>query len=136
MLYLYDKSWDQIDMMSTAFKDQAEKFVFWRNVANRATYLRAFAFVWTSESWLRDIKGHQDQPINELPIVGEQLHVVGADALEAQKVVAWNIVRSSRDTQAILEPVKAESLNEQPGQIFFIMPVVTAMKSVHGYSAV
>lgn len=93
MLTLYDKNWNQIDFMSTAFSDQAEKFLFWRNVADRATYLKAFSLVWVSESWLRDLKGHQSQPIRDLPIVGEQLHVVGADASGSHEVVAWNIVR-------------------------------------------
>lgn len=135
MLYLYDKNWNQVDMMSTAFNDQAEKYLFWRNVANRATYLRAFALVWTSESWLRDIKGHQDQPIRELPIVGEQLHVIGADASESQKVIAWNIVRSSGERLPILELLEPEALDKQPGHIFFIKPVVAAMKSVHVHGA-
>lgn len=64
MLALYDKNWNQIDFMSTAFSDQAEKFLFWRNVADRATYLKAFSLVWVSESWLRDLKGHQSHPIS------------------------------------------------------------------------
>jgi hypothetical protein len=135
MLALYDKNWNQIDFMSTAFADQAEKFLFWRNVAYRATYLKAFALVWTSESWLRDLKGHQSHPIHALPIVGEQLHVVGADASGFHEVVAWNIVRSKGNTQPVLEPLQPEVVSHQPGSIFFIKPVVEAMKTVHAGSA-
>lgn len=135
MLALYDKNWNQIDFMSTAFSDQSEKYLFWRNVADRATYLRAFAMVWTSESWLRDMKGHNNQPIRELPIVGERLHVVGADATESHQVIAWNIVRVTSAGQPALEPVQPDDANQQPGQIFFIAPVVAAMKAVHASSA-
>lgn len=131
MLALYDKNWNQIDFMSTAFSDQSEKYLFWRNVADRATYLRAFAMVWTCESWLRDMEGHQDQPIRELPIVGEQLHVVGADATESHKFIAWNIVRATSAGQPALEPVEPGDVNRQPDQVFFVKPVVDAMKAIH-----
>lgn len=131
MLALYDKNWNQIDFMSTAFSDQAEKFLFWRNVADRATYLKAFALVWTSESWLRDLTGHQSHPIGDLPIVGEQLHVVGADVSGSQEVVVWNIIRPKGNTRPVLEPLQPEDVSRQPGNIFFIKPVVAAMKAVH-----
>lgn len=135
MLAFYDKNWNQIDFMSTAFSDQSEKYLFWRNVADRATYLRAFAVVWTSESWLRDMEGHRDQPIRELPIVGEQLHVVGADATESHQVIAWNIVRVTNAERPALEPVQSADVNRQPGQMFFMAPVVAAMKAVYAHSA-
>jgi hypothetical protein len=134
MLALYDKAWNQIDFMSTAFRDQGEKYLFWRNVADRAFYLKAYAVVWTSESWLRDLKEHRHRPISELPIVGEQLHVVGADASGAEEIVAWNIVRPSASSQAILKPVKAND-EDGPGQVFFIKPVVAAMKMAHAGDA-
>ena len=135
MLALYDKNWNQIDFLSAAFSDQAEKYLFWRNVADRATYLRAFALVWTCESWLRDLKDHQNRPIRDLPIFGEQLHVVGADASESHKVIAWNIIRSKGNQKPVLEPLQPGDVSRQPGEIFFIKPVVEAMKSVHVKSA-
>jgi hypothetical protein len=135
MLALYDREWNQIDFMSAAFTDQAEKFLFWRNVADRAFYLKAFALVWTSESWLRDLQDHQNRPIQDLPILGEQLHVVGADASDATSVMAWNITRPSGPSHPALVPLKPEDVYRQPGHIFFIKPVVAAMKMAHGYSA-
>jgi hypothetical protein len=77
------------------------------------------------------MKGHQDQAIRELPIVGEQLHVVGADATELHQVIAWNIVRVTSGGKPALELVKPDDVTKQPGQIFFIKPVVAAMKAVH-----
>lgn len=135
MLALYDDEWNQIDFMSAAFTDQAEKYLFWRNVADRGFYLKAFALVWTSESWLRDLKDHQDRPIQDLPIKGEQLHVIGADASDAIRVIAWNITRPNAPDQPVLVPLKPEDVYRQPGNIFFIKPVVAAMKMAHTHSA-
>ena len=130
MLALYDKNWNFIDFMSTVFTDQAEKYLFWRNAAKRAFYLKAFALVWTCESWLKDMKNYQDRPISELPIIGEQLQVIGVDATGKHEVVAWNITRpghSSRPVLTLLAPEDAHQL----GNIFFIRPVVAAMKTAH-----
>lgn len=135
MLALYDREWNQIDFMSTAFTDQAEKYLFWRNVADRAFYLKAFALVWTSELWLRDLKEHHERPIRELSVVGEQLHVVGADASDATEVITWNIIRPSGPSHPVLVPLKPEDVYRQPGHIFFIKPVVAAMKMAHANSA-
>lgn len=134
MLAFYDKSWNQIDFMSTAFQNQGDKYLFWRNVADRAFYLKAYAVVWTSELWLRDLKEHHDRPISELPIVGEQLHVVGADASGAEEIVTWNISRLSDSSEPVLTPVTSEDKN-RPGQVFFIKPVVAAMKIAHAGDA-
>ncbi|NYF22310.1 hypothetical protein HDC36_003786 [Xanthomonas sp. JAI131] len=134
MLALYDKEWNQIDFMSTAFADQAEKYLFWRNVADRAFYLKAFALVWISEAWVRDLKEHQNRPVRDLPIIGEQLHVVGADASDLREVVAWNITRPIGANLPVLSRLEpGDAL--QPGKIFFIKPVVEAMKMAHTSNA-
>lgn len=131
MLTLYNKDWKQVDFMSTAFADQADKFLFWRNVADRAFYLKAYALVWTSESWLRDLKDHHDRPIRDLPIIGEQLHVVGADASGATEVVMWNITRPNPSDAPVLIPVMPDDVRSKPRRIAFIEPVIAAMRMVH-----
>lgn len=128
MLMLYDKDWKPIDGMSTAFADQADKFLFWRNVADRAFYLKAYAMTWTSEVWLRDLKEHKDRPIRALPIIGEQLHVVGADASGATEIVTWNISRQNEEGAPVLIPLMPGDVQRQPGRMFFIEPVVAAMR--------
>lgn len=134
MLTLYDKDWKQIDFLSAAFTDQADKYIFWRNVADRAFYLNAYALVWTSESWLRDMKQFQDLPIRELPKIGEQLNIVGADASGAVDTVSWNIDRSSGTDSPVLAPLAPEDPDRKPGTLFFIKPVVAAMKMAHANS--
>ena len=131
MLALYDKSWKQIDFLSTSFVDQGDKYVFWRTVADRAFYQKAFAMVWTSETWVRDLAGGAGKPIRELPIIGEQLHVVGADAADTCEVIAWNIDKTSGDSSPILNRVGADDEQWRSGHMFFIKPVVAAMKMAH-----
>ncbi|RQU62886.1 hypothetical protein DF143_09560 [Burkholderia cenocepacia] len=128
MLVLYDKDWKQIDFMSTAFVDQSDKFLFWRNVADRAFYLKAYAMIWTGETWLRDIKDHNDRPIRDLPIIGEQLHVVGADATGATEVVKWNISRPNGEDAPELTRLIPDDSQRERDRIFFIEPVIAAMK--------
>jgi hypothetical protein len=118
MLALYDKNWRQIDFMSTAFSDQSEKYLFWRNAADRAFYLKAYAMVWTSESWIRDLKDSNNRPISELPIVGEQLHVVAADASGATEVVTWVITRTAENEKPSLIQLEPEEAFRKPGHIF------------------
>ena len=135
MLALYDKDWNHIDFMSTAFSDQAEKFLFWRDAADRAFFLKAYAMVWTSESWVRDLKEQDGRPISEMPIIGEQLHVVGADASGAQQVSTWNITRSAGAKTPTLVPINPEDKSGQPGHLYFIKPIVGAMKMAHASGA-
>ena len=134
MLVLFDRDWKQIDFMSTAFADQADKFLFWRNVADRAFYLKAYAMIWTSEAWVRDLKEHNDRPIRALPIIGEQLHVVGADASGTTEVVAWNISRPNGQGAPVLTPVMPGDVQHQPGRMFFVEPVIAAMKMARANS--
>ena len=129
MLFLFDEKWKPIDFMSTGFADQADKFLFWRNAADRANYLRAFGFVWVGEFWIRGLKDGADVPFQQLPIVGERLHVIGGDAKDEQCAVTWNIRRTTQDAKPILEEVKEGEAYSDDGKFFFMLPMVAAMKA-------
>ena len=73
--------------------------------------------IWTSETWLRDLKEHNDRPIRALPIIGEQLHVVGADASGATEVVTWNISRPNGEGAPVLTPLMPGDVQGQPGRM-------------------
>ncbi|WCM94084.1 hypothetical protein M5C99_04950 [Acidovorax sp. NCPPB 2350] len=130
VLALYDEQWRRIDTMSTKFADQAEKFVFWRNVADRAYYLKAYAMVWTCESWMRDMTSAGRLPMHELPLTGEQLLVVGADAADGMEAVSWSIQRPEGSQGPVLER-HSDDVNAQHVRHFFVEPVVAAMKMAH-----
>jgi hypothetical protein len=133
MLFLFDKNWETIDCMSTAFSDQSDKYLFWRDMAHRAGYQRAFAMVWRCETWVKDLQQFPEQPMRELPVIGEQLHVVAADATGAVEIVAWNIVRAADGTPPVLELVQPGD-RLAPGKQFFIEPVIEAMHAVHAHA--
>ena len=124
MLHLFNRDWKLVDFMSGEFADQSERFVFWRHAAERAAYLRAYGLVWVCESWIRDMSKATEVPLRDLPIVGERLHVIGADAEDQRHVVTWEIHRESPDAKPTLEhPNESEKTT-----IYFVDPVVEAMK--------
>ncbi|SFT45580.1 hypothetical protein [Paraburkholderia aspalathi] len=129
MLFLFDEKWKQIDFISAAFADQADKFIFWRNAADRANYLKAFGFVWVCEFWIRDLKGRGDVPFRQLPIVGERLHVIGGDVRDELSAITWNIRRTTADAKPILEEVEPDDEFAADGAFLFLHPMVTAMKA-------
>jgi hypothetical protein len=121
MLFLYDDSWVPIDMISTSFDDQADKFIFWRRAADRVLNQRAHGIAWISELWMRGLSGYPVNPIRKLPIVGERLHVVLADRSGRIKEIAWDIVRSSGDAQPLLKRVAADEAD--PSVPSFLYPI-------------
>jgi hypothetical protein len=129
MLCLFDQNWKQIDYIATTFTDQSDKYLFWRNVAKRAAYLKAVAFVWISESWVREQVGTGELPIRKMPIVGEQLHVIGATAEGDVKTSRWRIARSEKSKIASLETIPSEN-DAKLNKLFFIEPILEAMRSV------
>jgi len=135
MLFLFNEQWQRIDFLSAQFEDQADKYIFWRNVAERAAYLRAFGLVWISESWIRDAMDHDLVAVRNLPIIGERLHVLGADLTGAQHVIAWNIRRSTPDAKPTLEAVPPDDEFETSGTVNFLQPILSAMRSAVAGSA-
>jgi hypothetical protein len=121
MLFLYDDRWVPIDMISTTFADQADKYIFWRRAADRVINQRAHGIAWISELWMRGLSGYPFDPIRKLPIVGERLHLALADRSGHIKEISWDIIRSSGDPQPLLRPVVADETNSRvPG---FLYPI-------------
>jgi hypothetical protein len=129
MLSLFDENWKQIDYITTAFSDQADKYLFWRNAAKRAAYLKAAAIVWVGESWVREHVDNSELPIRKMPIIGEQLHVVGATVDGDVKTVRWGITRSEKSKMVSLEAIPPEH-DAELYKTFFIQPILEAMSSV------
>lgn len=130
MLFLFDDSWNQIDFVTTEFADQADKFIFARNVAIRAAYMKAAAFVFVSESWVRSLDPSGEKSVRELPIIGEQLQLIAGDFTGKIKSVDWDIVRSNDGAKPMLKRSDTQKDEEDVRRIFFVAPLVVAMKSV------
>lgn len=94
MLFIYDDSWKPVDMISTNFEDRADKYIFWRRMADRVATQNAFAIAWVAESWIRSMEGYPIVPIKDLRITGEHLCVIILDRHGNYRQVSWSISRS------------------------------------------
>lgn len=127
MLFILDDDWRPIDMLSTVFADQADKFIFWRNVAERILSLKASALVWISESWLRTVDRNYNTATRNLPISGERLHILAIDKSGKQKQVGWKILRASETAKPTLQPISDKEIMEEVAKPFFLVPAMRAM---------
>lgn len=125
MTFLYDDHWNVIDHLTTDFSDHADKFLYSRYVANRASYLRAFAVVSISEAWLRNLEDFPNKPIREMKINGEMLMVLGATVDGLSEEIEWSIVRPDNG----LPPTLKRLIDEGTQRVVspFLQPIVQAM---------
>lgn len=124
-MFLFDREYRVIDILSTHFDDQSDKYIFWRIAADRAKMKDAFGLAWASELWLRKQDGKSNGFIRNMPIIGERLQVVGIDAKNNQKTINWNILRETEESQPSLELVETDRHNEGKG--YYMRPVLKAI---------
>lgn len=127
MLFILNDRWEPIDRLTTLFSDQTDKFIFWRNVADRIISLKASGLVWISESWLRETEHNNSAAIRNLPIIGERLHVLTIDKSGDIKQVWWDILRISDSTKPTLKPLTDTDKIMQEMMPFFLVPAMRAL---------
>lgn len=125
ILVFYDSNYKTIDLLTTSFNDQADKFIFWRYAADRAQLINAHGFIWISELWVRSTNIGSMKAIHRMPVVQEKLQVVGIDSSNVQKSVSWQIIRESEEALPTLSKSEIDDLDE--GQAFFTRPVLKAI---------
>lgn len=125
--FLFDDQWNLIDMLSTHFADQADKYIFWRTLGERAARARASGVVWIAESWVRNANQPVSTPIRNMPIVGERLHVMGFDRSGRIEQIAWTISRPCPEGPPTL--VADETLDKINTETmpFFFVPVMRSI---------
>ncbi|MBR0565100.1 hypothetical protein J5J83_03085 [Azoarcus sp. L1K30] len=89
ILFAFDEDWRMVDFVPTKFADHADKYIFFRYIADRAADLRASSIIWVSEAWLRNTENFGTIPIRHLPVVGEGLEVLGMDKDGEIRKVTW-----------------------------------------------
>jgi hypothetical protein len=127
MLFMFNDCWKILDMVSTAFEDQVDKFIFWRTMSDRVATQKVYAVVWISEAWNRNAQGNMHLPIRNMPISGEILHVVGIDKNNNRKSITWDIVRNDdREKPKLVELLSKENKLsvETP---FYLVPILRRM---------
>ena len=125
ILMFFDKSYKVIDILSTRFDDQADKFVFWRFAADRAKLIDAFGFIWVSELWVRNTANNTTKAIHQMPIVDEKLRIIGIDSNSCQKSISWRILREDEKAQPNLMQDEADDSSEE--KMFFMRPILKAI---------
>ena len=127
MLLLVDEQWRPIDIMGTRFDDQADKFIFWRNVAERIVSLNAFGMVWISESWLRKMRQQDTVAIRNLPIIGEQLNIISIDKTGNKKFLFQNILRNPETNAVTLKTDSESQKTLDNSNQYFLIPSMRAL---------
>ena len=121
ILMFFDNEYKVIDLLTTSFDDQADKFIFWRSAAERAKILNAYGFIWVSELWVRN----STKAIHEMPIVDEKVQIVGIDSVNYKKSIFWNILRKDDQSKPTLSKPEVVDLDE--GQSFYMRPILKAI---------
>ena len=125
MLFLYDKDFKSVDGISVHWSDQAEKFIFWRNVADRVIANRATIIATIGEAWIRDMNGYQDLAVKDLPITGEELYVNLLDSTGSYMCKAWEIVHVDESKPSLRpRPEGGELAAKVP---FYFAPTLRAL---------
>lgn len=129
MLLMFDGQWQVVDLVSTYFKDQAAKYVFWRMMAERVQYLKPHSIIWICEAWIRELGDFPKTLMRNSPIKGENLQVIGLDQGGNMEVVVWDICRDSPDAKPRLELSKEQSpyKEENPS---FLTPIRKAFEKL------
>lgn len=118
---LYDSNWKAVDMVRMEAADTTDKYILWRNLAERVRLRNAFAVSFTSELWLRKAVNLIDQPISAQPIIGEQLQICLLTRSGAYREKRWDIIRNGERPR--LEPTAAQPADLQSG---YLAPIYAA----------
>ncbi len=105
MFFLYDQNMRCVDALSAAFADQVDKYIFWRDLADRVVLSKATIVASIGEMWVRDLNGYYAMPMRKLPIIGERLFVNILDSAGTFRSANWEIRRSSEDAKPTLEKI-------------------------------
>ena len=124
MIFLLNTEWAPIDMIAPGVEDQADKYFFWRSLAERIALQNVHALVYTAEVWIRDLRGHPTAAISELPIIGEKLQLCGFDRERNTAVRSWEIIRQ-HGSKAMLGP--RQDADEGNQRMFFLVPAMRSM---------
>ena len=125
MLFLLDSNWRPLKMINTAFADQADKFVFWRYVADLIERYRVSGVVWIGEAWRRTLTDRYVTPVRNMPIVGERLNVQAIDDSGVLKEASWEIIRTDESARPTLSAISATGNNEKFPN--YLIPVTRAL---------
>lgn len=128
MMFLYDEKMKAVDMLSMHFSDQTDKYIFWRNAAERMIATKAKIVATVGEAWIRDMSRHDyTERLDKLPIIGERLFVTALDATGKYRTASWDIVRSNKDSKPTLKELPRGDGFDDDNVPFYYAPILRAL---------
>ena len=124
MHFLFDESMQVVDFGVAQFADQIDKYIYWRNMADRAVATKATAIASIGEAWIRDNKHYHSLPVAKLPITGERLFVNLLCANGWFHSVNWHIRRTNEAEKPSLELIPDDEFARKAPFVFG--PVIRA----------
>lgn len=128
LLLLFDATWRPLDITGVHFEDQADKYIFWRRLADKVSAVKPAGLIFIGELWVRKIQNFAIDAIREMPIIDECLQVIGVDSSGKIEDVTWRILRASEDSLPSLQLLTKGY--DKPAQQTpnFLVPVLRAME--------
>ncbi len=127
ILHIFDENWNLIDLLSTKFEDQADKYFFWRMIGEKVENLNAGAIVWICELWQRKTETYPCVSIRNLPIIGEGLHIVLIHKDGSFQEDGWSVKRDENGNNPFLDGPSKMISNENVVIPNYLAPVCRAM---------
>lgn len=126
MMFFYGEDMRVIDMMSMAYGDRVDKYIFWRSAAERVIATKAKVIVTIGEAWMRDLSRYRiSEGIDALPIIGERLIITALDTSAKYRSASWDISRKTPDAKPTLTKCEPGHLdNEIP---FYYAPIIRSL---------
>ncbi|MOA17927.1 hypothetical protein D3C78_1382100 [compost metagenome] len=127
IMHLFNDQWEVVEILSTEFKDQADKYFFWRSIGEKVENLNISAIAWICEAWHRSANAFPMTPTRSLPITGESLRVVVIHRDGSYLEDGWVIKRDPAGGTPILEGLPSSTLFDTNNIPNYLAPVCRAM---------
>ena len=115
-------------MTGVHFEDQADKYIFWRRLADKVSAIKPAGLIFIGELWVRKIQNFLIDAIREMPITDECLQVFGADSSGKIEDVTWRIVRTLDDSLPTLQLLTKGYLKPVEETPNFLIPILRAWR--------
>lgn len=94
-VYLFDEHLQVIGLVSGQFTCQTDKYIYWRDIADRVTANRVHAVASTGEAWVKPLTGFYSTRMQNQEAIGERMFVDTLDRSGNYGSVDWSITRDS-----------------------------------------
>ncbi|MCW0460683.1 hypothetical protein NB717_001751 [Xanthomonas sacchari] len=128
MMFFYDEDAQVVDMMSMHYGDRVDKYIFWRNAADRMVATKAKMVATIGEAWIRDMSRHSySESLEKLPIIGERLFVTALDNSGKYRTASRAILRQDENSKPTLADLPPDEGFDDHNVPFYYAPILRAL---------